>query len=172
MGRNFCRTAYICLGANLGDCKKNLATALGEINALPGCDVNSVSQIYFTEPQNIAFQPWFHNQVARLRLSGWQPEAFLEALLKIESRLGRRREKTVRFGPRMIDIDLLLFGDEVSENPFCRLPHPRMFERAFVLAPLLEIAPDLIVNNIPVAEKLACLDWKKDGRLIWQKEKE
>lgn len=157
--------AYVGLGANLGDCVATLGKAVRELATLPGCELAQTSPLYRTEPQGLKEQPWFHNQVAALAVGDvWTPWAMLEVLLDIEARLGRQRGKRVgqgkgqgeRFGPRHIDLDLLLFGDCRLQGPKLILPHPRMRERAFVLVPLHDIAPELV---FPDGESLkAALD--------------
>jgi len=139
-------TAYIGLGANLGDSQAMLARAVEEIAALPGCRLLRTSRVYRTEPQGYKEQPWFHNQVLALEPGpSWTPEALLQALLSLEQKLGRQRnDQAPRYGPRVVDLDLLLFGDREMQTQGLTLPHPRMRERAFVLVPLAEIAPDLV----------------------------
>jgi 2-amino-4-hydroxy-6-hydroxymethyldihydropteridine diphosphokinase len=132
------------LGANLGDSAASLARACQALAALSDLCLDALSSVYRTEPQGFREQPWFHNQVARLLCgASWTPLALLDALLQLEQHLGRERGGP-RFGPRSIDLDLLLFGDSVLQDARLRLPHPRMRERAFVLVPLREIAPDLV----------------------------
>lgn len=139
--------AYISLGSNLGDGPARLAAARSAVAALPGVRVAAESSVYRTEPQGRKEQPWFVNQVLGLECDpDLTADALLEALLDIEIRLGRVRDPADRFGPRAIDLDLLLFGDEVrTADPRLLLPHPRLAERAFVLVPLREIAPGLIL---------------------------
>lgn len=106
-----------------------------------GFVVTRLSAVYETEPVDVREQPSFLNMVAELRVTVFSPEQTLARLLRIEYALGRRRE-TLR-GPRTIDLDLLLYGDEVSETEFLHLPHPRLHLRRFVLVPLAELAPEL-----------------------------
>jgi 2-amino-4-hydroxy-6-hydroxymethyldihydropteridine diphosphokinase len=132
--------SYIGLGSNLGDRAGNLLLAVrGMLDA--GFIVTRLSSIYETEPVEVRDQPAFLNMVAELRASIFSPEQTLARLLRIEYALGRRRE--VRRGPRTIDLDLLLYGNEQSANEFLQLPHPRLHERRFVLTPLAELAPEL-----------------------------
>ena len=133
--------AYVGLGSNLGDRAGHLLLAVrGMLDA--GLAVTRLSSIYETEPVDVREQPHFLNMVAELRVTIFSPEQTLARLLRIEYSLGRRRE--VRHGPRTIDLDLLLYGDERSATEFLQLPHPRLPERRFVLAPLAELAPELI----------------------------
>ncbi len=133
--------AYISLGSNLGDRAGNLLLAVrGMLDA--GFIVTRLSSIYETEPVDVLDQPAFLNMVAELRVHLFSPEQTMARLLRIEYALGRRRERWR--GPRTIDLDLLLYGNERSANEFLQLPHPRLHERRFVLTPLAELAPDVI----------------------------
>jgi 2-amino-4-hydroxy-6-hydroxymethyldihydropteridine diphosphokinase len=125
---------FLSLGSNLGDREGNLRTA---IEYLP---VSRVSPIYETEPVDYTDQPWFLNQVAEIETE-LSPIELLAATSRIEYDLGRVR--SVPRGPRTIDIDILLYGDRIVNTPDLRIPHPRMAERRFVLAPLADLAPDL-----------------------------
>ncbi|MDR2800755.1 MAG: 2-amino-4-hydroxy-6-hydroxymethyldihydropteridine diphosphokinase [Desulfovibrio sp.] len=137
------RCAYISLGANLGDAAGTIHRALEAVAALPYLEISAVSPQYLSEPQNFKDQPFFVNQVAALVCAPVATALGLLAdLLRIEDGLGRARGGR-RFGPRRIDLDLLLFGKEVMNDPRLILPHPRMLRRAFVLAPLARIAPGL-----------------------------
>lgn len=129
--------AYVGLGSNQGDRGRALERAL-ELLARRGFAVTATSSFYSTEPVGGPPQAWFLNAVAQgeTRLG---PEELLEACLATEQDLGRVRD--VRFGPRTLDADLLLYGDEVRATARLRLPHPRLHERRFVLEPLCEIAP-------------------------------
>jgi 2-amino-4-hydroxy-6-hydroxymethyldihydropteridine diphosphokinase len=134
-------TAYVGLGSNLGDRAGNLLLAVrGMLDA--GLGVVRLSSIYETEPVGFADQPTFLNMVAELRVRLFSPEQVMARLLRVEYALGRRRE-TLR-GPRTVDLDLLLYGDERRATEFLRLPHPRLHERRFVLTPLAELAPGLV----------------------------
>jgi 2-amino-4-hydroxy-6-hydroxymethyldihydropteridine diphosphokinase len=137
--------AYVGLGSNLGDRAGNLLLAVrGMMDA--GFLVARLSSIYETEPLDVREQPLFLNMVAELRVQTFSPEQMLARLLRIEYARGRRRE-TLR-GPRTIDLDLLLYGNERSATEFLRLPHPRLHERRFVLTPLAELAPALLHPTI------------------------
>jgi 2-amino-4-hydroxy-6-hydroxymethyldihydropteridine diphosphokinase len=134
--------AYVALGSNLGDRAGHLLLAVrGMLNAaLP---VARLSSVYETEPVGGGVnQSHFLNMVAELRGALPTPEQMLARLLRIEYALGRRRD--VRHGPRTIDLDLLLYGDVRRETEFLELPHPRLHLRRFVLAPLAELAPDVL----------------------------
>ena len=167
--------AYVCMGSNLGEPEKNLARARMELEALPGVRVDAASPVYLTEPQNMRDQPWFANQVLRVLCAmDMTAPAFLDMLLEVEYRMGRRRESgtqdpAVRFGPRVIDLDLLLFDAERHEDAHLTLPHPRMLERAFVLVPLRDIDPCLILpGGLTPGEALRSLAHAVEGNRIRQ----
>ncbi|MGQ9533383.1 MAG: 2-amino-4-hydroxy-6-hydroxymethyldihydropteridine diphosphokinase [Desulfotomaculales bacterium] len=132
--------AYVGLGTNLGDKMANLRAALALLAAAPGVRVLRVAGVYRTAPWGHTDQDWFLNTVAELE-TVLPPRALLEVFLGIEARLGRRRG--MRWGPRVIDLDLLVYGDLVVYEPDLVVPHPRMHERAFVLVPLAELEPSL-----------------------------
>jgi 2-amino-4-hydroxy-6-hydroxymethyldihydropteridine diphosphokinase len=134
-------SAYVGLGSNLGDRAGNLLLAVrGMMNA--GLSVVRLSSIYETEPLDVREQPVFLNMVAEVCAPHFSPEQILARLLRVEYALGRRRE--IQRGPRTIDLDLLLCGQEVRSTELLELPHPRLDARRFVLMPLAELAPQLI----------------------------
>src|SRR5665213_259470 len=138
--------AYIALGANLGDRRKNLDDAIALLHATAGVHVTAVSS--FLENPAVggpADSPAFLNAVAEIETS-LSPIELLHRLLDIERALGRIRQE--KWGPRTIDLDLLLYADQVEDTPELILPHPRLAERRFVLQPLAEIAPRLIVPGL------------------------
>lgn len=148
--------AYVALGANIGDPAAQLNLAVAALDALPATRVLAVSPYYRSAPVGYTDQPDFTNAALSLE-TALDAEALLQALLQIEANLGRQR--TFRNAPRPLDLDLLLFGDEAREQPHLTLPHPRMHERAFVLLPLSDIAPDLAVpGHGSVASLLSALD--------------
>ena len=161
--------AFICLGSNMHAPPRQLAAALAALSDLPDVRALAASPVYRTEPQGIKNQPWFHNQVAHLACGArWRATALLEALLAIETALGRRRSGA-HCEPRSIDLDLLLFGTELCQNTQLRLPHPRMFERAFVLVPLQDIAPDLAFpDGRSLRSCLAALSYRLQADCIYQ----
>jgi len=133
------KTVYLGLGSNLGDRAANLEHGLAALQAA-GADVVRRSSLYATEPVGFAPQHWFLNCVAEATTT-LMPRQLLRATQQVERALGRR--KTVRNGPRTIDIDILLYGANVVSTPDLEIPHPRLAERRFVLIPLREIAPGL-----------------------------
>jgi 2-amino-4-hydroxy-6-hydroxymethyldihydropteridine diphosphokinase len=132
-------TVYLALGTNLGERAENLRRALAALP--PAFIVEAVSPVYETEPMYVTVQPKFLNMACRAQTSLLPLEA-LRALKLLEAELGR--EPTIRFGPRLIDIDLLFYEDLVFNSLELTLPHPRLHERAFVLTPLADIAPDFV----------------------------
>lgn len=130
---------YIGLGANLGDPRRQVEQALVQLQDLPRSELAAVSSLYRTAPVGPANQPDFINAVARLDTS-LEPPALLASLQQIERSHGRIRNGE-RWGPRTLDLDILLVGEQVLDLPHLRVPHPQMHVRAFVLAPLAEIAP-------------------------------
>lgn len=136
--------AFIGLGANLGDPRRSVEEALAEIAALPQTRLLRRSSLYRTAPVE-AGGPDYVNAVAEVE-TVLAPLELLRALLAIEEAHGRRR--SVRNAPRTLDLDLLLHGDTTVETPELTLPHPRLHQRAFVLEPLLEVAPGLVVDGL------------------------
>lgn len=162
-------TAYISLGSNIGDTHLNLAKAIAYIKDLHFVKGIKTSSIFLTEPMGLKDQPWFANQVAKITLMGITPISFLKELLKIEQLLGRKRE--IRWGPRTIDLDLLLFDKQIINTEELTLPHPRLIQRAFVLIPLLEIEPDIsLPNGKRLSLYLEEIDFTVKGNKIWQNE--
>ena len=135
--------AWIGLGGNLGEPRSAISGALAPLNEDRGNDVEAVSAFYRTAPIGITDQPEFINSVARVRTAD-APQGLLEKLLNIEARLGRIRTEQ-QFGPRVIDLDLLLYDQIQMDTPYLTLPHPRMHLRRFVLEPLFELEGDLIL---------------------------
>ena len=148
--------AYIGLGANLGDRAAMLHAALEQLAAEPDIEVVAVSTFRETEPVGIVEQPRFVNAAAAVE-TALSARELLDRLLGIENRLGRTREGP-RFGPRTIDLDLLLYGDEEIAEPGLRVPHPRLHERPFALEPLAELDPQLVVpGRGPLTDLIAGL---------------
>ncbi len=144
--------ACVGLGANLGDPLAQMRAAIDAIARLPATRVSSVSSVYRSAPVGYLDQPDFYNAVVALD-TRLPPQALLDALLAIEQDGGRTRE--FRNAPRLIDLDLLLYGDEVVELPHLTVPHPRLAGRAFVLLPLAEIEPGCVVPGLGPLAALA-----------------
>ena len=173
-GYNMCSKktieAYIGLGSNSGDSENILANARKQLSQLPKIAIIDSSRLYVTEPQGMKAQKWFVNQVVRLEcVSDANPHQLLAQLQEIETKLGRVRDPCQRFGPRTIDLDLLLFGNCICSDSNLVLPHPRIKERAFVLVPLQELAPGFILPcGYSVESALSKLDFHLDGTKIYQ----
>ena len=145
--RNHASKAYVALGSNLGDRAGNLLLAVrGMMEA--AMVVTRASSIYETQPVSEVEQPPFLNMVVEVGNPLPAPEQVMARLLRIEYALGRIRD--IKDGPRTIDLDLLLYGDLKSDTEFLRLPHPRLHERRFVLEPLAEIAPHLMLPTLEI----------------------
>ena len=147
-------TAYIGLGSNLGERQVNLCMALTILGQVSGITISAVSSIYETKPVGTLPQADYLNMVATLQVALPAP-TLLSHMLAIEAEMGRVR--TIRWGPRTIDLDLLVYDDLTIDTTYLQLPHPRLTSRAFVLAPLVEIAPHLMVADESVADHLAAL---------------
>jgi 2-amino-4-hydroxy-6-hydroxymethyldihydropteridine diphosphokinase len=153
--------AFIGFGANLGDSFASMPRALEALAALPETQLAACSSYYRSAPLEVsAPHPDYTNAVIALD-TGLSPHALLDALLRIESAHGRKRDGTV--APRPLDLDLLLYGETVLQTPALTLPHPRMHQRAFVLLPLAEIAPNL---SIPGHGQLDSLLEKVKGQRV------
>lgn len=160
-------TAYLGLGSNVGDRLASLERALELLGATGGITVVQCSSIYETEPWGVREQPRFLNAAVEIQTS-LEPGALLSAGQEIESRVGR--VKTFRYGPRAIDVDILLYGSLVIDwqTPDLQIPHPRMVERAFVLVPLAEIGGEIIhpVTNRSIGEMVASIEGR-EGVIPW-----
>ncbi len=166
-------SAYVCLGSNLGDRAGNLLLAVrGMMNA--GLNIARLSSVYETEPVDVKTQPLFLNMVAELSGATLPvPEQLLARLLRIEYALGRRRDAHTKQGDaRIIDLDLLLYGDAQSDTEFLQLPHPRLHLRRFALTPLAELAPHLlhVKLNKTIGELLAAT-MDNSAVMRWQRTK-
>jgi len=135
------KRAYIGIGSNLGDRESNCRAALERIGRLPECALAVVSDWYLTKPVGVEGQDWFLNGVAGVD-AGISARSLLENLLAIEGELGRVR--VARWEPRVIDLDILLYGEDIIHEEGLWIPHPRMHGRKFVLAPLIQLDPGLV----------------------------
>jgi 2-amino-4-hydroxy-6-hydroxymethyldihydropteridine diphosphokinase len=144
--------AYVGLGSNLGDRESSLRNTLELLAAEPDVELVASSSFRETDPVDYEDQPRFLNAAACVETE-LPPRALLERLLSIEQRLGRTRTGP-RYGPRVIDLDLLLYGDETVDEPGLRVPHPRLAKRAFALEPLVELDPDLVVPRLGTVSAL------------------
>lgn len=163
------KTVWLGLGGNIGDVQSAMAVALNRLNEHEAIDVNKVSSLYKTPPWGVEDQPWFHNCCAEISTS-LSPEDLLEVCQATEH--AGKRERIIRWGPRTIDIDILVFEGVEQTEQRLTLPHPRITERAFVLQPFAEIAAGLPLGSKRVhewaasmkddtIEKLPDADWWK-----------
>ena len=150
--------AYIGLGGNVGIVAETLRQATLALDALPGTAVQASSSLYRTPAWGLEQQPDFVNGVVALETT-LTAQQLLQALLGIELQFGRDRDAGERWGPRTLDLDLLLYADAVLDEPGLRVPHPHLHERAFALVPLLQIAPDILIpGQGPARDALSRLE--------------
>ena len=149
--------AYVALGANLDDPQLTIQAAIKALDSIPLTQCVAASSLYRTAPVGLRNQPDFINAVAALE-TRLAPQALLDELFEIEQQFGRRR--SIKNAPRTLDLDLLLHDEHTADTPALILPHPRMHQRAFVLAPLAEIAPQLVIPGHGAIAPLlaACAD--------------
>ena len=148
--------AFVGLGANLGPREQTLRRAVELLAAADGVEVLAVSELRDTEPVGVVDQPRFLNGAVAVD-TALSPRELLDLLLEVERSLGRVREE--RWGPRLVDLDLLVYGDRELDEPGLRVPHPRLHERRFALEPLAELDPALeIPGRGRVSELLSALD--------------
>jgi 2-amino-4-hydroxy-6-hydroxymethyldihydropteridine diphosphokinase len=133
--------AYIGIGSNIGNSHHNCLDAVKRIGLIPGCDLKRLSNLFLTEPIGVEGQDWYINGVAEIE-TGILPHDLLKYLLGIESDMGRVRKE--KWESRVIDLDILIYGEEVINDENLKVPHPFMHERRFVMSPISELAPDLI----------------------------
>lgn len=144
------RVAYLALGSNLGDRAANIDDAIARLHATPGIAVLRRASVIETAPMYVTDQPVFLNTAIAIETT-LTPHELLTACLAVETAMGRIR--AVDKGPRLIDVDIILYADRVIDEPDLCIPHPAMFERDFVMIPLREIAPDMVhpVTGLPIA---------------------
>ncbi|THF74535.1 2-amino-4-hydroxy-6-hydroxymethyldihydropteridine diphosphokinase [Cohnella fermenti] len=158
------RLAYAALGANLGDRHSTLMEAIRRLESTDGIGLSRISGVYETAPVGVTDQPSFLNMAVALR-TGLEPLELLRRLLGIENELGRVR--TVRWGPRLVDLDLLLYEGAELDSEELTLPHPRMHERAFVLVPLQDVwLPES--GPFPWKEHVTDAARRKEGIQLWE----
>ncbi len=156
------KTAFLGLGTNLGDREENLKKAIENISAFAG-EVMSFSQIYETEPWGFRSEDHFFNMVIQIKTS-LKPVDLLKHLLKIEIQMGRVRG-TEKYSSRIIDIDILLYENEIINKPYLKVPHPMIQERKFVLVPLCDIAPEKIHPVIKKTFAALLKECKDDSKI-------
>jgi len=149
--------ALLALGGNLGDARETLVRAIAALTEAGDIRLQARSSDYMTPPWGVEDQPPFVNLCIAVD-TALTPQALLARAQAVERAFGRDRAGEQRWGPRTLDIDILTYDDLVLNEPELTLPHPRLFERAFVLVPLAEIAPDLLIAGIRVRDALTRLD--------------
>ena len=154
--------AYLGLGSNMGDTRKNLDIAVDLLKSSKNITVIKVSSYYETEPVGYVEQDWFLNIVVQIE-TNFEPEELLVFCQQIEEVLKRKR--IIRWGPRTIDVDILLYEHYTSNEESLTIPHPRMTERAFVMIPLYEIAPDLVIEGKSIDGIIKSLDGEEIRKL-------
>ena len=155
----------IALGGNVGDVRATFKKAIANICGMAQAALLARSSDYATPPWGEANQPRFVNACIEIE-TALDPHALLFTLQKVEQKFGRDRSKEQRWGPRTLDLDLIAYDDVRLDRPELTLPHPRLFERAFVLVPLAEIAPDRMIAGRRVSEALAMLSIDGIERLL------
>ncbi len=155
-------TAYIGIGSNLGDRRANIEESIQRLTSIPGIDLAAVSDLYETEPVGNISQGWFLNLViaVQTRLTSLKLFRWMQ---RVEQDMGRQR--TTRWGPRQIDLDLLIYEDQCLETAELTIPHPRMHDRRFVLEPLCQIAPNLKHPHFQVSVE-SLLNALKDDKVV------
>ncbi len=146
--------AYLGLGSNIGDSKENIDRAVDMLGSHENIELLKMSSYYETEPVGYKEQDWFLNVVLEIDTT-LNPHSLLEFCREIEEKLKRKR--IIRWGPRIIDVDILLYEGFKSEEEKLTIPHPRMTERAFVMVPLYEIAPRVKINNKDISQVMKSL---------------
>ena len=160
-------TVYIGFGSNLGDSEAVCRQAVQELDSAEQLTVDAVSSLYRTQPIGFTRQDWFLNGVVEAR-TRMPPRSLLRFLLAVEHRFGR--ERTVRWGPRTLDLDILFYGTRVLDEPGLTIPHPRAHERRFVLEPMAEIAPGFVhpTLGLSVSELLSDPEVRKQAVERWK----
>ena len=148
---------FLSLGSNIGDRAANLSEAVRRLGAEPGIKVVAVSALYRTKPVGPVAQDDFVNGAVRVETT-LEPEDLMRRCLAIEAGMGRDRTNSLRWGPRLIDIDIILYGNLTIKTEMVEVPHPRFAERAFVLVPLAELAPDHRVGDRTLAQLADAVD--------------
>ena len=159
-------TVYIGIGSNVGDKADNCRKGIAAIGECEGCIVEAQSPLYETEPVYLESQDWFMNGVIRIS-TDLEPEALFARLKAIEHAMGRR-PGGARFGPRILDLDILLYDDRILRAGQLQIPHPNLHERRFVLRPLCDIAPELVHPVIGQNVKSLLSDLKDGGKKVIQ----
>ncbi|MFZ5353433.1 MAG: 2-amino-4-hydroxy-6-hydroxymethyldihydropteridine diphosphokinase [Bacillota bacterium] len=155
--------AYLGIGSNIGDREANIVYALKMIEANEAIEIIKKSYMYETEPVGYKEQDWFYNIVVEIKTS-LKPYELLDVCSNIEAEL--KRERLIRWGPRIIDVDILLYDDLHIDEVKLTIPHPRMTERAFVMVPLYEIADDLVIHGQYIADIIKSLKGERIRKIL------
>ena len=159
--------AYLSIGSNMGDRLKTFEAAFNLLSEHPQVQLESCSSLYETDPVGYTEQDCFLNAVFKVQ-TNLEPEELLKTCMEIERELGRKREK--RWGPRTLDLDILLYNHENIETENLSIPHPRMHERSFVMIPLMEIAPEISLPNMDISlSDLLNKISGKEGVRLWKR---
>jgi 2-amino-4-hydroxy-6-hydroxymethyldihydropteridine diphosphokinase len=154
---------YIGIGSNLGDRQGNCLRAVERMDRLAGCRITSCSDWFLTKPVGVEGQEWYVNGVVSLT-TDISPQDLLKRLLAIEADMGRIRRE--RWGPRNIDLDILLFGQEIVQESTLKIPHPRMHLRRFVLEPMTQLAPDFVHPGLGLSIEVLLEKLPKDDQVV------
>lgn len=169
--KNLAHSVYLSIGSNIGDKKKNLNAAIDLLGRHKEIEVVRVSSFYKTEPQNYKAQDWFLNAVLIIKTS-MEPEDLLTIFKQLEKTMDKDG-KAFRFGPRIIDLDIIYYDDLIIKTETLEIPHPRMHERCFVLVPLCDIEPGKIhpVFNLRSDELLKKIEQQETQKVVLLKER-
>jgi len=162
MEQKYKRNAFISIGSNIGNEIGNCRKGIDEINDLPYCFVTDISRFYKTSPVDYVEQDWFANCAIKIKTE-YSPEELLFNLREIEKKTGSI-EKKIRFGPRILDLDIIFYDDIIIDSNMLTIPHPRMHKRYFVLQPISDIEPDFIHPVLKISIKSLIENLKKDIR--------
>jgi len=157
------KTAYIGIGSNLGDKSKNCIKAIEMIGLIPGCKLIKHSDLYLTKPVGVEHQDWYVNGVINL-FTDLSPQDLLNNLLSIEEKMGRVRRE--RWESRIIDLDILFFGQDIINEEHLTIPHPRLHSRRFVLVPMTQIAPDFTHPSLGLTMSELLGECPEDGQVV------
>jgi 2-amino-4-hydroxy-6-hydroxymethyldihydropteridine diphosphokinase len=156
-------SVFIGIGSNLGDRQKNCLRAVELMDRMADCRITGYSDWYLTKPVGVEGQEWYVNGVVSLT-TDISPKDLLKRLLKIEANMGRVRNE--RWGPRSIDLDILMFGQEIIQESNLKIPHPRMHLRRFVLEPMTQLAPDLVHPELGLSMKVLLENLSDENQVV------
>jgi 2-amino-4-hydroxy-6-hydroxymethyldihydropteridine diphosphokinase len=157
------KTAFIGIGSNMSDPHRNCLDAVDRIGRIDNCEIISESSLYLTAPVGVQDQEWYINSAVSIT-TGLSAQDLMKRLLEIEADMGRVR--TTKWGPRVIDLDILLFGQDIIDDILVKVPHPMMHLRKFVMAPMAELAPDLIHPGLGKTIMELLKEIPDDGQIV------